>query len=168
MHTILSIFLAIYAVSADSRATYALLDTPPSVSGVLGHDANLTIYLWQSAGCDPPADYRTANLSWGSMQPIPATMSFSYSRTLLPTENLDWSGFAPNDSGAKGARAEDGLSACAHYLETKEGAYSGALSIWTLATSCISLTVAANVSDPFAERVECTDLYFSPVRQRVG
>ena len=168
MHTILSTFLAIYGLSADSLATYAVPDTQPGVSGVLGHDANLTIYLWQSTGCNPPADYHTANLSWGTMQPIPATMSFSYSRPLQPTENLDWSGFAPDDSGAKGARVENGLAACAHYLETKDGAYSGALSVWALATSCISLTAAANVSDPSAERTECTDPFLPSVRQRVG
>ena len=168
MYTILSTFLAIYAVSADSRVTNAVLDTQTGVSGVLGHDANLTIYHWASAGCNPPADYHTVNLSWGSMQPIPATMSFSYSRPLHPTENLDWSGYAPEDSGAKGARAENGFSACAHYLETNDGAYSGALSPWALATSCISLTVAANVSDSSAESAACTDPYLSPVRKRVG
>ena len=165
MHTVLSTFLAIYAWGANSLATHAVPDTQPSVSGELGHDANLMIYLWPSAGCKPPADYHTANLSWGSMQPVPATMSFSYSRPLHPTEDLDWSGFAPDDSGSKGARAEAGLSACAHYLETKDGAYSGAL---PLANSCINLTVVANVSDVYAELAICPDPYLSPVRQRVG
>ena len=168
MHTMLSTFLAIYALSAGTLVLNAVPDTQPGVSGVLGHDANLTIYLWQSAGCNPPADYHTANLCWGSMQPIPATMSFSYSRPLYPTENLDWSGFTPDVSGAKGARAEDGLSACAHYLETKDGALSGALSVWALATSCISLDAAANLSDLSAELAKCTDRYLSSVRQRVG
>ena len=168
MHTIFSTSLTIYALSADSLVTYAPPEPQPRIAGELGHDANLIIYLWQSAGCDPPADYHTANLSWGTMQPIPTTMSFSYSRPLYPTENLDWSGFTPEGSGATGARAENGLSACAHYLETKDGAYSGVLSGLALATSCISLTVAANVSDLFAERAKCTDTYLSPVRQRVG
>ncbi|KAM0802106.1 hypothetical protein BDR22DRAFT_971566 [Usnea florida] len=149
MHTILSTFLAISTLGADSLATYAVPDTQPGVSGELGHDANLMLYLWPSGGCKPPADYHTANLSWGSMQPIPATMSFSYSRPLHPTENIDWSGFARDDSGAKGARGEDGLSACAHYLETKDRAYPGALA---LATSCINLTVVANCVNVWDER----------------
>ena len=165
MHTILSTLLTIYAMGADSLATNTVPDTQPSDSGELGHDANLMIYLWPRAGCKPPADYHTVNLSWGSMQPIPATLSFSYSRPLHPTKNIDWSGFAPDDSGAKGARGEDGLSACAHYLETKDGAYPGALA---LATSCINLTVVANVSDLSAELANCTDPSSSPVRQRVG
>ena len=157
MHTILSTFLAIYALSADALVTFAPPATQPGTAGELGHDANLMIYLWPSASCDPPADYHTANLSWGTMQPIPATMSFSYSRPLNPTENLDWSGFAPDDLGPKGTRAENGLSACAHYLETKDGPFTGVFSGLRPALSCTNLTVAANVSDSSAERPECTD-----------
>ena len=153
----LSTFLAIYALSVDSLIIKAVPATQPSIPGVLSHDADLTIYLWPSPGCDPPADYHTANLSWGVMQPIPATMSFSYSRPLHPTENLDWSGFTPGVSGVKGARAENGLSACAHYLETKDGPFTGVLSGLRPAFSCANLTVAANVSDLSAERPECTD-----------
>ena len=164
MHTILSTFLAIYALSAGTLVTHAVPDLQPGIAGELGHDANLMIYLWPSAGCKPPADYHTANLSWGSRQPIPAKMSFSYTRPLHPTENLDWSGFTPDVSGAKGACAEDGLSACAHYLETKDETSDGV----TVAYSCIDLTVAANVSDPSAQRAKCTDPYLSSVRQRVG
>ena len=168
MHIMFSAFLAISALSAGTLVINAVPDDHPGISGELGHDANLMIYLWPSAGCKPPADYHTANLSWGSSKPIPATMSFSYSRPLHPTENLDWSGFTPDISDAKGARDEDGLSACAHYLETKNGPFSGALSGLTPPDSCANLTVAANVSDPSAERAKCTDSYLPLVRQRVG
>ena len=167
MYTILSTVLAIYALSADSLAKFTEPDTQSGISGVLGHDANLMIYLWPSAGCNPPGNYHTTNLSWGSMQPIPATMSFSFTRPLSPTENLDWSGFSPDISGAKGTRAENGLSACAHYLETKDGPFTGVLSGLGPAISCASLTVAANVSDLSAELANCIDPHLL-VRQRVG
>ena len=164
MHIMFATFLAISALSAGTLVINAVPDDHPGISGELGHDANLMIYLWPSAGCKPPADYHTANLSWGSSKPIPATMSFSYTRPLHPTENLDWSGFTPDLSGAKGARAEDDLSACTHYLETKDGPYSGALYGSTLSDSCADLAVAANVSDPSVERAKCTDPYLSSVR----
>lgn len=165
MHTSLSNLLAIHALSAVALATPALTDDRSGAFGTLGQDAKLTIYLWDNVDCTPSLDYRTVNLSWGSMQSITgASKWFSLSRHLEATENLDWSGFAPDPAGANIAPAEHVPPGCEYYLKTTNEYPPGE----RLADSCTPIGMVANVSDPSAERAKCTDRHLSLVRKRVG
>lgn len=121
MHTIFSALLAIHVLSAGTFATPAMIDRQSITWGILGQDADLTIFTWDNAGCNSTqsANNGSVELHWGLMrQTWATTQSYMVSRRLRNTERLDWSAAAADPPGANKARLDDIVSGCEIYLQT--------------------------------------------------
>ncbi|KAF6222653.1 hypothetical protein HO133_000700 [Letharia lupina] len=147
MYTILSTLLTIHtilALSAGALATAALNERRSGGSGTLGHDADLTISVWDDIDCTPTFEPNSEfHLSWGVMQPTNgSTNTFKLSRVLRDNEQLDWSAATADPPGANRARSERIVPGCEHFLRTMHTAPGGIESLQE--NTCYQLDLGAN------------------------
>ena len=154
MYTILSILLAIHALSAGALATHPSVDGRSGVFGTIGQIADLTIKLWDSEDCMPSTiPDQILDLSWGVMRPTnSATQSFSISRELRDTETLDWSVTTLNPPSAKRDGLEHIEPGCEHKIKSTNFDPIGNM----LGPMCVPLGMVMNVSCPSGECAKCT------------
>lgn len=148
MHTLLSTFLAIHALSAGALATPASIIGRSGVFGTVGDDADLTISTWNNPDCIPTLEGARVNLSWSSSKPTTGpTQSFTLSRALTDTERLDWSAAATDVRGKLEALVEFVSPECLVYLKSMRVSPPSIPDALPLQRdTCYSLGMVANVS----------------------